>query len=533
VIVGSVSGTQNYSTQGSLDAVALGTTSCNMGNQNLNWIQNTVNHPLIGGAVYKYKVVDGSGRLEQIGLGWVKHAFAAFQENLCCTCSNPGGLLQILQPGCSDPYTPARNGSQSGLGPRYQVNAHTGAYLASHPFPSGGNNGRIQMNVADLEASSSTVKYFGEAQYIALDDSRFNNNDNNTSYRSLSVTGGPTAFSFNTTGSTVRERCAIDAWDVEDPAVTVTSVIVPEGTTSPYDGNARLVLGFRTTDLGGGVWHYEYALYNQNSDRSIRAFSIPIPPGVNVTNIGFHDVDYLGGDGEGNVNRDGTDWTPNLNGSSLTWETQTFAANPNANALRFGTTYNFRFDADAPPTSGDLTLSQYRVVNDVVVAGVDVPGTAPFSSFCAGDGIDTSHTTPCPCANNGGPGRGCANSIEPLGGLLTASGTPNPDTMVLAAAGMPLTVSCIYLQGDAIEDATFGDGVRCAGGNLIRLRTRQNVGGASTFPDSTDTVSLSVRGGVVPGSGAVRYYQTYYRNSASGFCPPETFNVTNGIQVNW
>ena len=63
-----------------LDAVSLGTTSCNMGNANLNWIQNTVNHPLIGGALYKYKVVDGAGRLEQLGLGWVKHAFAAFQE---------------------------------------------------------------------------------------------------------------------------------------------------------------------------------------------------------------------------------------------------------------------------------------------------------------------------------------------------------------------------------------------------------------------------------------------------------------------
>src|SRR5690349_19170101 len=150
VIVGDVSGVQNYTAVGSLEALALGTTSCNMGNQDLNWIQNTVNHPLIGGSVYKYKVVNGAGRFEQLGLSWVKHAFAAFQENLCCTCSAPGGLLSVLHPGCSDPYTPSRNGQQSLLGPRYQVNANTGQYSASHPTPSGGNNGRIQINVANL-----------------------------------------------------------------------------------------------------------------------------------------------------------------------------------------------------------------------------------------------------------------------------------------------------------------------------------------------------------------------------------------------
>ena len=104
---------------------------------------------------------------------------------------------------------------------------------------------------------------------------------------------------------------------------------------------------------------------------------------------------------------------------------------------------------------------------------------------------------------------------------------------MLAGTLMPATVSCIYLQGDALTDVLFGDGVRCTGGTLLRLRTRVNVGGASAFPDSTDTVTLSQRGGVTPGSGARRYYQTYYRNSAAVFCPPETFNVTNGWRLTW
>src|SRR5262249_48874181 len=128
---------------------------------------------------------------------------------------------------------------------------------------------------------------------------------------------------------------------------------------------------------------------------------------------------------------------------------------------------------------------------------------------------------------------GCANSTNPSGALLSAMGTAQPDTIVLLGSGMPAMVSCIYLQGDALTDTVFGDGVRCAGGNLIRLRTKVNSGGVSQFPDSTDPAPLPQRGGVTPGSGVLRFYQTYYRNAAAAFCPPATFNVTNGWVVVW
>lgn len=153
--------------------------------------------------------------------------------------------------------------------------------------------------------------------------------------------------------------------------------------------------------------------------------------------------------------------------------------------------------------------------------------------FCFGDGLDPSVTTPCPCANVGAAGRGCANSVNSSGALLDVLGSTFTDSAVLSGSGMPASVTCIYLQGDATTDEPFGDGVRCTGGTLLRLRARQNSGGASTFPDSTDTITLSARGGVVPGSGATRVYQTYYRNSAAAFCPPETFNVTNGFTLTW
>jgi len=42
-----------------------------------------------------------------------------------------------------------------------------------------------------------------------------------------------------------------------------------------------------------------------------------------------------------------TPWTPDQTANSLTWSTETFAQNPNANAIRWGTLYNFRFDSDS------------------------------------------------------------------------------------------------------------------------------------------------------------------------------------------
>ncbi|MBI5363072.1 MAG: VCBS repeat-containing protein [Planctomycetes bacterium] len=156
-----------------------------------------------------------------------------------------------------------------------------------------------------------------------------------------------------------------------------------------------------------------------------------------------------------------------------------------------------------------------------------------FTAFCFGDNLDLQVTTDCPCANFGAAGRGCANSTNAAGALLAATGAAVPDTVVLDVSGMPATVACIFLQGDAITDSVFGDGVNCAGGTLVRLRTKTANAGAASFPDSADTVSLSVRGGVTPGSSSLRYYGVYYRNAATSFCPPATHNISNGWKILW
>ena len=131
-------------------------------------------------------------------------------------------------------------------------------------------------------------------------------------------------------------------------------------------------------------------------------------------------------------------------------------------------------------------------------------------------------------------GTGCLHSFG-TGGLLDSGGVARiaADTLVLQGSGMTNS-SCLYFQGTTQVNgglgSHFGDGLRCAGGTVIRLGTKTNVGGASQYPEGGDP-SVSVRGNVtVPGS--VRTYQVWYRNSAA-FCTPDGFNLTNGLAVTW
>lgn len=151
------------------------------------------------------------------------------------------------------------------------------------------------------------------------------------------------------------------------------------------------------------------------------------------------------------------------------------------------------------------------------------------TAFCFGT------ASACPCANGGAAGRGCANSINTSGALLVAVGGASvaSDTVTLQGNGMPNS-TVLYLQGTAQLNGglgvSFGDGLRCVGGSIVRLGIKTNVAGASQYPAPGDP-SVSVRGGVPP-SGGVRTYQTWYRNSAV-FCTSAAFNLSNGVQITW
>jgi hypothetical protein len=183
----------------------------------------------------------------------------------------------------------------------------------------------------------------------------------------------------------------------------------------------------------------------------------------------------------------------------------------------------------APDPGRDLLLATLTGSFSTVIA--------PFTIFCSGDGTTP---TPCPCDNTGGEGRGCANSVNAAGGLLSPSGATSPDTVVLTASGLPSTSLTAFFQGDhrLFSGALFGDGVRCVGGHLVRLGSSNASSGSAAYPGAGDPTisqrSAAVGDPLAPGD--VRFYQAQYRNSDPSFCPSptgSTFNTTNAVRVQW
>ena len=84
----------------------------------------------------------------------------------------------------------------------------------------------------------------------------------NASYRKFLVSG-MTNFTFPPSGSTVRMQPAIEAW----AGATVNQV-------QPDPGDDGIwFMGYKVTNPTLGLYHYEYAVYNQNLDRGIQSFS--------------------------------------------------------------------------------------------------------------------------------------------------------------------------------------------------------------------------------------------------------------------
>jgi hypothetical protein len=324
------------------------TISCNLGEADAIWLSGASNqHPVIAQNLYRLK----DGRFEQIGQSWLKHGFCAADSCSpnCGSPCEPNGSCDWLGTHATDTYVATRNGQQTNCGPRYQVNAWTGSF----PYPPAnmGTTGnaafkRLKVRVDDLNPTLNPgALNIIEAQYVCTDEQAINRY-NNVSYRSVSVTG-TTNPALATTGLTTTQKPAISAWRTNDSSVTLENIDVPS------DG--RMILGYKATDLGGGLWEYEYALYNMNSHRSAQSFDLPIADSIDLTNVGFHDVEYHTLDPY-----TGADWAVTRGAGIQSWACQTEAVNVNANAVRWGTLYNFRFTADAPPKCAVATINLFR-----------------------------------------------------------------------------------------------------------------------------------------------------------------------------
>ena len=184
--------------------------------------------------------------------------------------------------------------------------------------------------------------------------------------------------------------------------------------------------------------------------------------------------------------------------------------------------------------ASNLVPGDTNIAADVFVRDL---GATPILAGCFGDGSGAA----CPCGNAGAPGRGCENSGSTGGALLSASGAPalSSDTLLLGVTGELPSSPTILLQGtEAVAPTPFGDGLRCAGGQLRRLYVFAATGGGLTIPQPGDP-SISARsaelGDPIP-LGATRHYQTYYRDPDAVFCPPpagSSWNASNALSAVW
>ncbi len=167
------------------------------------------------------------------------------------------------------------------------------------------------------------------------------------------------------------------------------------------------------------------------------------------------------------------------------------------------------------------------------VMRADCQPTTLGNLYCAGDGV-APHTA-CPCGNSSAAAdsAGCLNSLG-VGGRLRSYGIASlaNDQVSLVGSSMPNS-SALYFQGTSQQSGgngvAFGDGLRCAGGTVVRISTRANSAGTSSYPGVGEP-NLSVKGLVtMPGT---RTYQVWYRNAAS-FCTVSTFNLSNGLELAW
>ena len=554
VIVGDLPSMAQFGSSGTQVGLGVGTTSCNNGDHAAGLVSVARHdHPVIPQNLYRMSGgASNDDRFEQIGQSWLKHAFFALQDDACGFGCNPvvanGAHLGV---GCSDPYDAELKCESRWLGftrlgeslyRRLPVNGkdHTG-----HTHT--GTSHRILVEGSDLNTTLNPgATYFAEAQYVTPHEYAWCqahpgqcNMYNNASYRRFTVSG-TTSFTFSPVGSTVRMTPAINAWT----GATINTIEPVPGT----DG--RAFIAYKVTGPSAGVWHYEYAINNQNLDRGIQSFSVPLGGGITVSNLGFHaplNHPGIANDGtQGDAGYSNAAWTSNQTASALSWSSETFAQNQNANAIRWGTLYNFRFDSNRPPQAANATIGFFKTGAPITVRiqgpaptairynsparcrgrrmraretlDCNLPLTGPAGVECRSGGLGGDHTVVVTFANNVVSGSASvtsgtgsvAGSPTFSGNTMTVNltGVGNAQTIALNLSNVTdefsqvlanTAVNASFLLGDTNGDRSVN------AGDALQTRNRAGQGADSTnfrsdvnldgFVNSGDTTAVRAQSG--------------------------------------
>jgi len=286
--------------------------------------------------------------------------------------------------------------------------------------------------------------------------------------------------------------------------------------------NASAQLLGETLDI---EWHYP------SLGTPIETHTVVVGPGVElpsttIVNDTKFDIDV------------GDDWIEFRFNATANWTDSTFNGWFFRDSLgAFPAIDGYSFDSASPGVTG--TANIVTGFNDeefwADFGGVSVAGAGDWirltvgvgstgTPFCFGDGSGAT----CPCGNLGGTGEGCGNSAG-AGALLVASGSGSAvvDDLALTGSQLPPGVPALFFAGTTAiaGGALFGDGIRCAGGQLTRLEISFVDGGGQ----ASTSVGIAAALGAAPGTRSL--LQLWYRDPA-GPCGTQ-FNLSNALDLTW
>ena len=327
-------------------------------------------HPFLVWNLYR---IDALGRLEQIGVSGLKHAF--FTVNTDCPCSGNN----ILWTGCTDTYSTVTNDSNTFMGPRDEIIPATGQWGRCNSFfdpdcdgsQEGFSNDGFQHRMRVLEAdvaddANPGARYFMEGWYIVRDDV---NIFNTMGWRELDPNWNGSFWTFPATTSLTQGSFA-DFWvDSQSPGAHENNTVVNTG-----EGLARVMV--KVADLGDGTWRYDYVVMNHEfmrvdtagaepdleitSSAGFSEFQVPVATAVAVSGIDSARADRT----------IGADWVGTRNGAAVSW------SDSGATPLNWGRTFRFSFIADVAPVEGQVSLGVASGAPESFSAGVLVPAVS-------------------------------------------------------------------------------------------------------------------------------------------------------------
>ena len=378
-------------------------TMCNPGSVNIPWYQAmNPDHPMFGFLIVRVS----NDKIEQINeWSYCKHAFTSVNVNGSCgSCQDPGtGSLMGLN--CSDTYGAGNNASRTWLGPPEEIDPWLGTWdpvgsyfdigdpaQAGYPAPADGTRS-LSQSIFDSVDNRCTVKeadlvtagasYYYGLQLIHEGEAVANRGDN-LAHRGFNPNYSGGTWSYSNNGEGQDYGSILNRWPGADVEI---------GGNGNDDG--RFYVASKVTSIGGGNYHYEYAVHNVDNSRAGGSFRLPIDASATATNFTFGDIDTDGSN----------DWSAAQVGNEIV-----FTATAN-NPIEWNTIYNFGFDADYAPGSTGCTIDEHR----------PGPGAAFVTVATKAPSGDTFATVTSVGDGCGGTAASCDEAFYEFGGFDLAN----------------------------------------------------------------------------------------------------------------